>query len=158
MRRLLIITAVIFPLILGACTQTSQYRGTLEESYFRPGFPETTLECIFIETLYDWKALDASRLIVWAPSRKSPYLLVLDQPCSQMRFVDRIGFSDRDGRLCGFGRDAIIIPGSFPERCTIGAIHRLDEQTAKKLLDGSDFKKPKQDEQQKAKMGQMASK
>ncbi len=38
-----------------------------------------------------------------------------------------ISFYDRDGRLCPYGGDAVIIDGAFPERVPIRGITRLSE-------------------------------
>jgi len=98
--------------------------------------PETTNQCIFFRTLYDWKPLNRHNLIVWAPSRKHPYHIQLDRACHNLRFAHAIGFTSKDGRLCGFGGDAIIVNsgGGLPDRCPIGSITKLDEGGLQRLL------------------------
>ncbi len=113
----------------------------LEEN---PGkFPDTTNQCIFFRTLYDWRALNNSNLIVWAPSRKHPYHLQLDRPCFGLRFAHSIGFTSRDSRLCGFGGDSVLVEsgGGRPDRCPIGSITKLTEESLKALLDQAPGKK-----------------
>ncbi len=38
-----------------------------------------------------------------------------------------IGVYDRDGQICPFGGDAIIVDGAIPDRVTIRSITALDE-------------------------------
>lgn len=113
----------------------------LEESLGK--FPDTTNQCIFFRTLYDWRALNNSNLIVWAPSRKHPYHLQLDRPCFGLRFAHSIGFTSRDSRLCGFGGDSVLVEsgGGRPDRCPIGSITKLTEESLKALLDQAPGKK-----------------
>jgi hypothetical protein len=98
--------------------------------------PETTNQCVFFRTLYDWRPLNNTSLIVWAPSRNHPYHIQLDRPCFGLKFAHSIGFTSRDSRLCGFGGDAVLVEsgGGRPDRCPIGAITKLTEESLKALL------------------------
>lgn len=98
--------------------------------------PPITSQCIFIRSLSDWRALDRYNLIVWAPSRKHPYHLELDSACHDLRHVEAISFTaGADGRLCGFGGDAVIVSsGGWTDRCSIGAIHKLTMESAEELI------------------------
>jgi hypothetical protein len=99
--------------------------------------PNTTIKCIQFRTLYDWRALNANNLIVWAPTRKHPYHLQLDRPCRGLRFAHQIGFTSNDSQLCGFGGDSVLVQdgGGAPDRCPIGSITPLTEDGLKRLLD-----------------------
>ena len=103
---------------------------------FPDRLPQTTNQCIFFRTLYDWKPLNRHNLIVWAPSRKHPYHLQLDRPCQNLRFAHTIGFTSNNGRLCGFGGDSVLVGhgGGLPDRCPIGSITKLDEDGLDRLL------------------------
>jgi len=91
-----------------------------------------SLECIFFRSIYDWRAIDRSNLIVWAPSRRSPYHVRLATPCDGLRFTDTIAFSSNlDGRLCAFGGDAIVVDH---QRCPIGSITKLSQDELNDLL------------------------
>ena len=98
--------------------------------------PETSNQCIFFRTLYDWQPLNNNNLIVWAPSRNHPYQIQLDRPCFGLKFAHTIGFTSRDSRLCGFGGDAVLVEsgGGPPDRCPIGSITALTEEGLKSLL------------------------
>jgi len=98
--------------------------------------PDTTNQCIFFRTLYDWKPLNNTNLIVWAPTRNHPYHLQLDRPCFGLKFAYSIGFTSRDSRLCGFGGDSVLVEsgGGRADRCPIGSITKLTEDSLKSLL------------------------
>ncbi len=122
---------------LAACTTVPQRtsEGVTGESG-RRALPKPTLDCIFVRSLYDWKALDDYNLVVWAPSRHRPYHVELNLRCNGLRFADAIAFSDRgDGRICS--GDAIIVGRTLPQRCTIGAIHPVAGEELGLLM--SDF-------------------
>lgn len=132
--------------ILAGCTtvppRTSE--GVTGESGRRT-LPKPTLDCIFVRSLYDWKALDDYNLVVWAPSRHRPYHVELNLRCNGLRFADAIAFSDRgDGRICS--GDAIIVGRTIPQRCTIGAIHPLEGKELGLLMSDFGFDKEKEDE------------
>lgn len=93
--------------------------------------------CVFFRTLYDWKPINNSNLIVWAPNRRSPYHLQLTRPCHGLRTAQTLGFSSRDGQLCPYGGDSILLDNGSgrPDRCTIDSITRLDEGALQALLD-----------------------
>ncbi len=104
----------------------------------RPGrYPPGANQCIFFRTLYDWKPLNDSNLIVWAPSRNNPYLIQLDRRCSALRFTLSLGFYSRDSNLCPLGGDSVVVDGGGgrAERCGIGGITKLTEESLQSLLD-----------------------
>lgn len=103
---------------------------------FPDRLPPTTLKCIQFRTLYDWRALNAHNLIVWAPTRKHPYHLQLERPCQGLRFAHAIGFTSNDSQLCGFGGDSVLVQngGGAPDRCPIGSITPLTEDGLNNLL------------------------
>ena len=115
--------------------ETANDEGYILEQY-PDRLPDTTNQCIFFRTLYDWKPLNRYNLIVWAPSRRHPYHLQLDRPCMNLRFAHTIGFTSNDGRLCGFGGDSVLVTsgGGLPDRCPIGSITKLDDDGLERLL------------------------
>lgn len=113
-----VVRAVGFVTPLAGCTFMA---GEAEPPYRPSRLPETTLECIFIRSIEDWKAIDAYRLVIYAPGRRNAYLVELNSYCPDLRFADSIALdSGLDGQLCGFGGDAILVGN---DRCTVGAIH-----------------------------------
>jgi hypothetical protein len=95
-------------------------------------------DCFWAGSIHDWKTVDDQTLIVWSPSRNCPYLVELARRCLSVRFTEELGFYDRDGRICPFGGDAIIVPGPAGDRCTIASIRRLTpEELEIRLADES---------------------
>jgi len=104
----------------------------------RPGrYSKGGNQCIFFRRLYDWRPLNDTNLIVWAPSRKFPYHIQLAQRCRGLRFTLSLGFYSRDSNLCPFGGDAVLVDSGAgrPERCSIGAITKLSEEALESLLE-----------------------
>jgi hypothetical protein len=85
-------------------------------------------DCFFARTLSDWRPLDDTHLILFASGRR-PYLVELVQPATGMSFDFAIGVYDRDGRVCPYGGDSIIVDnGIGPERVTIQSMRRLSDE------------------------------
>lgn len=89
---------------------------------------KTYNDCIFGRMLTDWRPLDKENLILFAGGHQA-YHVVLAIPAMQLDFSVMIGVYDRDGRICPYGGDSIIVDGLMPERILIRSIQRLtDEQ------------------------------
>jgi Family of unknown function (DUF6491) len=87
-------------------------------------------ECVFTRSIYDFKALDRHKLVIWAPSRSKAYLVELSMPLPELKFASRLALVDRnhDGRLCGYGMDRVAVAdSSFALPSTILGMTRLDE-------------------------------
>ncbi len=86
-------------------------------------------DCVFVRSIYDFKALDRNNLVIWAPSRSKAYLVELAMPLPELRFASRLALVDRnhDGMLCGYGMDRIVVANSsFAMPSTILGMTRLD--------------------------------
>ncbi|MET0987982.1 MAG: DUF6491 family protein [Steroidobacteraceae bacterium] len=85
--------------------------------------------CTWFNSIDDWRRLDDRNLIVWASPREA-YHVELTMPLIDLDTASSIGFIDhnRDGRLCGFGMDEIVVPRSpVFNTATIAAMTRLDD-------------------------------
>lgn len=103
-------------------------------------------DCFWANSIFDWRALNDQTLIVWSPSRRCPYRVDLAFRCNGLRFTEDIGFQDRDGRICPYGGDAIIVPGPTGDRCSIASIRRLSAVELEQLLPpGDDADEPAAD-------------
>jgi hypothetical protein len=103
-------------------------------------------DCFWANSIHDWKTIDDQTLIVWSPNRKCPYLVELARRCMSIRFTEDLGFYDRDGRICPFGGDAVIVPGPTADRCSIASIKRLSPDDLEILLgDDAVLDKPSSD-------------
>lgn len=92
--------------------------------------------CVFSRVINDWQVIDNRTLAVWAPSRKTPYVVTLTRPAIGLRFEHSLGFEDHnnDGRFCDYGGDSIVIGGAVPERITIASIRRVEADEVKRLV------------------------
>ncbi|HSG66829.1 MAG TPA: DUF6491 family protein [Gammaproteobacteria bacterium] len=83
-------------------------------------------DCIFTRAITDWRPLDNMNLVVFT-GRRQAYHVQLTMRSTSLRFEDRLAFTDRDGRLCPYGGDSIVINGMMPDRIPIASIRRLTE-------------------------------
>lgn len=90
------------------------------------GSTPTYNDCIFASTLSDWRPLDNQNLILFANGRR-PFLVELFQPAPELNFNEMIGVYDRDGRICPYGGDAIVLRGGIPQSVSIRSIRRLTD-------------------------------
>lgn len=92
--------------------------------------------CVFNSALDDWQALDDNTLVVWGPSKRDAYKVSLSMPLMGLKFAHQLGFADgtRDGRLCSYGRDAIILGNdSMAQRSSISYVEKLNAETLAQL-------------------------
>ncbi len=118
MRTLNIVSGLVATLALTACA--TQGQGGNQATFGSDN------DCFFARAVSDWRALDNRNLLVFT-GRRSPYHVELSSPSMRLRSQETIAFSDRSGRICPFGGDAVIVGGPFPERLTISSIRRLSE-------------------------------
>ena len=86
----------------------------------------TSDDCLFARALRDWRPLDDRNLLLFGTGRQA-YHVELFGPAPGLRFDVMIGVYDRDGMICPYGGDAIVIRGPMPERVPIRSIKRLSE-------------------------------
>jgi Family of unknown function (DUF6491) len=93
--------------------------------------------CMWFSSIDDWRELDNRNLIVWV-SRKEFYHVELGMPLTDLGWTSSIAFVDhnRDGRLCGYGMDEIVVPHStIFGSSTIMGITRLDDARLAQLAE-----------------------
>lgn len=88
-------------------------------------------DCFSSDRVSDYKAISKDLLLVWSPNRHCAYAVGIGIGCSGIRSASGIAFSDRDGRICGFPDDKVILAGAFSEDCSITAVEKL---TPERLL------------------------
>jgi hypothetical protein len=93
-------------------------------------------DCVFSLSVGDWTALDTQRLILYGPGSRQPYLVKLAFPSQDLVFGETIGVQDGDGngRICGWGFDAILVAGGMPERMPIASVQKLSKEEAAALI------------------------
>jgi hypothetical protein len=117
---LAVLAAVATPLIV-SCARS--------ERVLRASAPA---DCIQMRTIRDYDALNASNIIIFATGN-DVYHVVLTSPSIAIEDEFAIGVYDAadglggDGRICPYGRDAIIIEGPLTEEIRIRSIERIDE-------------------------------
>jgi hypothetical protein len=117
---------------LCACANQPVVPGTPEKST-----PSRSAEaCLFSVTVGDWTALDPGRLILYGPGSQQAYLVKLSIPSPDLAFSTSIGVQDGDGngRICGWGFDAILVGGGLPERIPIASVQKLTKEAAARLI------------------------
>ncbi len=86
----------------------------------------TSNDCFFARSLSDWRPLDDQNLILFARGRQA-YHVQLVRPAFGIGYDVMIGVSDRDGSICPYGGDAIIVDGPMPDRISIRSIRKLSD-------------------------------
>ncbi len=98
--------------------------------------------CFYANSVSDWKPLDNENLIIFAPGRRAHHVQLV-RPSFNLRSTIGISFSDRDGRICPYGGDAIVIGGGVtPERINIRSIKRISDGELVYLYDQFDITRP----------------
>ncbi len=88
-----------------------------------------------IDQVRDFRVLDDSNLVLYAPTRRQAFHVELMPPCRGLRFSDTIALRGRMERLGGFAGDSVIIqPGLLPQRCPVSSVRRLSETELTELL------------------------
>lgn len=111
--------------LLSACAATGPASESTERTTYN--------DCFFASSLRDWRPLDDRNLILFANGRR-PYHVELVRPAFGLSYDFMIGVYDRDGRICPFGGDAVIVDGPMPERITIRSIRELTDAELEAVL------------------------
>lgn len=122
MRKLATLLGLSAVLAAGGCASTGG-GGTAYQSYN---------DCIFARTITDWRPLDNMNLVVFSGIRQA-YHVQLTMRSMSLRFEDMIAFTDRDGRICPYGGDSVVVNGALRERIPIASIRRLTEGQLEEL-------------------------
>jgi len=121
----IVLVAVVVIVGLASCATQDDSSKTI---------PSSGNDCFWANSIHNWKVIDDESLIVWSPSRSCPYLVELARRCLSIRFTEDLGFYDRDGRICPYGGDAVIVPGPTGDRCSIASIRRISPDELNVLL------------------------
>jgi hypothetical protein len=90
-------------------------------------------DCILISTIRDYTPLDDSNLLIYGPAKRA-YFVTLVHSTFELRSSFRMQFSSRDGQLCPYGGDEILVGSFGREAVGIRAISRVTEEQAEQLL------------------------
>lgn len=90
-------------------------------------------DCILIQTIRDYRSLDDRNLLIYGPADRA-YYVTLFRPSFELSSSFQMGFESRDGQLCPFGGDAIVVGSMRPEAIAIQSISRVSEEQEQQLL------------------------
>ena len=113
------VTGVLGSMILAGCATGTGGGASFESS-------AAGSDCIINRGIRDFEALDNQNLILYGPGNR-PYHVVLATRAINLEGEFSISVLDRDGRLCPYGGDAILIEGPIDERIPIRSIAAIDE-------------------------------
>ncbi len=98
--------------------------------------PAGTSACFYRRQVSDFRALDRSNLIVYAPSKSNAYQVQISPPSTDLRFANAIAFSSRSSRICGYAGERIILgSGPSPREYSVIGVYRLDDVGLQRLLE-----------------------
>lgn len=127
--------ALMGAFVVAACATASP--GVNESAFVKKKLelPGNGSDCVF-GNVRDFSVLDDEALLLYTSARNRAYYVEVSGVCPGLRSAFQLGFEDRDGRLCGFGLDALIIAGgAFSERCPIARIHKLEDGDITRVLE-----------------------
>lgn len=126
-----LLTTVAGIALLSGCAGSDTQADSDDESESR----SISTDWVRIDQVRDFRVLDDSNLILYAPTRRQAYHVELMPACQGLRFADTIALRGRTGRLAGFAGDRVIIdrPG-VPDRCPVTSVRRLDETSLTELI------------------------
>lgn len=90
-------------------------------------------DCIINRGVRDYDLLDNRNLIIYGAGGNAYHVVMATPATTDLRGELGIGILDDDGRICPYGRDAIIIDGPITERIPIRSIERLDDADVEAL-------------------------
>ena len=115
---------------LVACTAPESREEATAASGSRPA-------CFSARQVSDFRVLDRSSLIVYAPSRNNAYHVRISPPSIELRNANALGFSSRNSRICGYAGEALRLDRNDRFSYSIVSVRRLDEVALQGLLDTS---------------------
>jgi Family of unknown function (DUF6491) len=94
--------------------------------------------CIFASVVDDWTPIDEEHLLIFGPGRHEAYLTTLFFPSPDVKWSIRAAIvdADHDGRICGFGSDAVVFENGIAptNRVTIRSMQRIDKAQVDEIL------------------------
>lgn len=94
--------------------------------------------CFYPGQVQDFRVLDRSNLIVYAPNDRHAYHVRISPPSMELSFTDRLAFLSSSDRICGYAGERLVIGGSTAGyRVAIIAVSRLSPESLESLRGGS---------------------
>ncbi len=136
-------------LVLGACVSSGpeSQLGTQEKAQKQIRLSRTS-DCVFQRSIDDFHAIDNSHLVLYGNGGRKAYLAEIAGGCfdvkgrSSLAAVD----GDRNGQICGFGRDSIAYQSlGMVENCRILGLEELSDERRFELGLGVHQPKPRKE-------------
>jgi hypothetical protein len=94
--------------------------------------------CFYPRQAQDFRVLDRSNLIVYAPNDRNAYHVQVSPPSHDLRYADSLAFIPSNDRICGYAGERLIIGGSTAgQPAAIIAVSRLSPESLESLRAGS---------------------
>lgn len=98
-----------------------------------------TSACFYPRDVQDFRVLDRSRVILYAPNETNAYQLRVSPPSTELRFAESLAFLPAGGRICGYAGERLIAgPATSAQRLAIIDVIRLSPGSLQTLRGGSD--------------------
>lgn len=68
-----------------------------------------TSACFYPRDVQDFRVLDRSNLVVYAPNESNAYHVRISPPSPDLRFADSLAFLPATGRICGYAGDRLVV-------------------------------------------------
>lgn len=95
--------------------------------------------CFQVRDVQDFKVLDRSNLIVYAPNEANAYHVRISPPASALHFAEGLSFLPALGRICGYAGERLIVgPPQSAERFSIIDVSRVSSQSLETLRGSRD--------------------
>lgn len=128
MRKSLSLCVTLVWLLASCATGTSGTDGKDEGSAEQVSrLPKATGTCLLVRTITGFRTLDRRRIVVEA---NKPYLIEFSMSCFGLTHAETIGYDARDGQICDYRTDAILVEG---ERCPIASIRPYADEIDKEM-------------------------
>lgn len=93
--------------------------------------------CFYARNASNWRVLDRSTLIVYAPNKSHAFRVQVGPGASDLRWADSLAFVSRSNRICGRAGDRIVMPtGTTTRSHSVIDVRRLDQASLERLLAG----------------------
>ena len=120
-------------IVATSCVLVSSCATVEEDSGLGKDIDFSGSDCISIRTIRDYTPLDRSTLLIEGSGKRN-YLVTLAGPSFELRSSFRLGFSSRDGWLCPYGGDRLVLGGLSNEEVMIRGVSRITADQADELL------------------------
>jgi len=118
-------------LLAAACSSGAPREVSEVEMVGAPG-------CFNIRDVQNFRAIDRSRLIVFAPNDARAFQVRITPPSTSLRNSTRIAFDSRSGRICGRAGESIYFDAPGSMRYAVTDVRRLGRDSAALLGSGGD--------------------